>query len=71
MAAENLVSAQKLLDGEELALAKVTVWCVLVPDGTNVLVTSLGLLMLFLPCSGGRAAPVSHLHEFQGLWGLE
>lgn len=71
LAAENLVSAQKLLDGEELELAKVTVWHVLVPDGTNVLVTCLGLVMLFLPCSGGRAAPVSHLHEFQELWGLE
>lgn len=37
---------------------------------TNVLVTGLGLVMLFLPCSGGCVAPVSRLYEFQEPWGL-
>lgn len=35
LAAENLVSAQKLLEGEELALAKVTAGCALLGAGAD------------------------------------
>lgn len=44
--------------------------CVACFSHTSVLVTGLGLVMLFLHCSGGRAAPVSHLYELQEPWGL-
>lgn len=62
---ENLVSAQKLLEGEELALAKVTARHALFLAGTDVPVTDLGSVTLTCLVPGGRAAPVSHLHELQ------